>query len=257
LGKCFYFTICLFLFIFTQTVFEMSFPSPSSEIISLPHRSQPLTQGPVHMIYYLHDSLPTEEEAALRQAYEADLARLQRRISTGKLGKVPGVDEHPYVSMEKARLRELHQRRFDARLDAAPVNNIDLSKSGITQQIIQHWKLLEGAGKIRLHAICVMPNHVHLLASHPDPFERRSLLPLLERHKRSATRSINGLLNRKRQRVWASKAFERAVRPGTFNKIFWEVLQNPVRAGLANDPTTYWGSYWHPEMEWKNSSHPG
>ncbi|WP_173021328.1 transposase [Lewinella sp. W8] len=231
----------------------MSLPSPPPAVLELPHRSQPLTQGPVHIIYYLHDSLPAEREAALRKAYETDLAQLRRRISTGKLGEVPGVEEHPYLSMEKARLRELHQRRFDAELDHTTPTGINLTETDIRDQLLHHWKLLEQAGEVHLHAICVMPNHVHLLASHPDPFERRSLLPLLEKHKRATTRSINHLLHRKRQRVWAGKAFERAVRPGTFNKIFWEVLHNPVRAGLAGAPSNYPGNYWHPEMAWAGS----
>lgn len=229
----------------------MSLSSSPPEVLPLPHRNQPLTQGPVHIIYYLHGSLPAKQETELRQAYEADLEQLQRRLDSGRLGAVPGVDEHPYLKMERARLRELHQRRFDAQLDAAaPGLLVNLTKPGVRQELIGQWKLLERAREVLLHAVSVMPNHVHVLASHPDPFERRSLLPVLEKHKRATSRTINTRFQRKGKRLWASKAFERAVRPGTFNKIFWEVLHNPVRIGLSSSPSAYPGNYWQPALQW-------
>jgi putative transposase len=98
-----------------------------------------------------------------------------------------------------------------------------------------------GNGKLfHLHAIVVMPDHVHLAISPMSDEEGEVRLPrILQAIKGASAHRINRYLGR-RGRVWQDESFDRALR-STANvrgKIEY-MLGNPVRAGLVSNPNDY------------------
>ena len=100
---------------------------------------------------------------------------------------------------------------------------------------------LVGNGKqYQLHAVVVMPDHVHLgltpLADEDGPI---SLLEILQEIKSVSAHRINKYLGRKGS-LWQQESFDRAMREveNTFGKLEY-VLGNPVRAGLVSNPYDY------------------
>jgi putative transposase len=98
-----------------------------------------------------------------------------------------------------------------------------------------------GNGKLfHLHAIVVMPDHVHLAISPMSDEDGEVPLPkILQAIKGASAHRINRYLGR-RGRVWQDESFDRALR-STANlrgKIEY-MLGNPVRAGLVSNPNDY------------------
>ena len=94
-------------------------------------------------------------------------------------------------------------------------------------------------GQYLLHTWVVMPNHVHLLITPKiDPSE------VLRKMKGVSARDANRLLGATGQPFWQDKSFDRLVRNETeFQRIGSYILQNPVRAGLAQSEGEYrWSS---------------
>ena len=103
-----------------------------------------------------------------------------------------------------------------------------------------------------LLAYCVMPNHVHLaieLTEHSNdqesraPFAAYPLSRVLKRIKGRTAREANQLLHRQGG-FWHHESYDHVVRDGReLERIIWYLINNPVKAGLAQDwkawPFTY------------------
>jgi REP-associated tyrosine transposase len=96
----------------------------------------------------------------------------------------------------------------------------------------------------RLDAFTIMPNHVHCIFQPMmrgiEPYSLSSIMHSLKRH---TARKANELLNRC-GKFWAHESFDHYIRDGVESrKIIAYVLQNPVKAGLAEHwqdwPWTY------------------
>jgi REP element-mobilizing transposase RayT len=94
-------------------------------------------------------------------------------------------------------------------------------------------------GHFELHAYAVMPNHVHVLLTPSIGLETltRSL-------KTITARRANRLLGRTGQAFWQGESYDRLVRSREeFARVRAYVENNPVRAGLVNEPHLYpWSS---------------
>jgi REP-associated tyrosine transposase len=95
--------------------------------------------------------------------------------------------------------------------------------------------------KIRLHAVVVMPEHVHIICSMlrkagEGPY---SFAEVLNPIKGYSAHMINKLLNRTGT-VWLDESLDHVLRSQEKLEVKVEYLrQNPVRRGLVRDPSQY------------------
>ena len=100
---------------------------------------------------------------------------------------------------------------------------------------------VEGHGKkFDLQALVVMPDHAHLALT---PLVRTEgpvpLAEILQTIKGASAHRINELLHR-RGKVWQEESFDRALRrEEQCEAKLWYMLENPVRAGLVENPMDY------------------
>lgn len=85
--------------------------------------------------------------------------------------------------------------------------------------------------RYRLHAWCVMPNHVHAVV---EPMEGHSLSSILHSWKSFTAHQINKLQGRTGT-LWQSESYDHLIRDNAdFNHHVAYVRENPVAAGLKN-----------------------
>jgi putative DNA methylase len=90
-----------------------------------------------------------------------------------------------------------------------------------------------------LHAFVVMPNHIHLLLT------ACIALPKLTKSIKGITaKRANQLLGHTGQSFWQEESYDHLVRDGgEFQRIRLYIENNPVRTGLAPEPSAYrWSS---------------
>jgi REP element-mobilizing transposase RayT len=92
----------------------------------------------------------------------------------------------------------------------------------------------------RLHALVVMPDHVHMILSPlSDDNGPISIPEITQAIKSTSAHRINKHLGRK-GKVWQDESFDRALRREEHipEKVQY-LLENPLRAGLVGNPTHY------------------
>ena len=97
-------------------------------------------------------------------------------------------------------------------------------------------RIRQGADRdYELHAWVVMPNHAHLLI-----IPRVNVPILLRRLKGGSARKANKLLGQTGRPFWQDESYDHLVRDANeFHRIESYILQNPVRAGLAQSAEEY------------------
>lgn len=208
--------------------------------------NRPLTFHRVHLIYRLHNSIPAVQLSQLRETYREQLEELARLYSKKDLQ-----DKHLRQAYQRERdiLDAGFQQSIDEELDRIRQGPTYLKEPQLQKVIIDSWLSMERMGLVLVYAVCVMPNHVHALVSHAEPEGCSPLAPLMEKHKRFTGTRINKYLGIQGQRVWDSSVFDRDVRPGRFDTVFWYILKNPVKAGFCQNFEEWTGSYWRMERE--------
>ena len=100
--------------------------------------------------------------------------------------------------------------------------------------------MYEHQRSVRMHALVVMPEHVHFLVTvlndntgNPIPFYK-----VLGTIKSASAHRINKALNRQ-GKVWVNEAFDRMLRSGEFEPCVDYIKMNPVRRGLVDTPERY------------------
>jgi putative transposase len=181
---------------------RMSPLKPTSEWHSrnyLPHWEA--GEAPQAITFRLSDSLPLEA----RSRFEAELRSLP----------------------EEAHMRE--RRLFIERTLDAGRGEAFLSRPEIGE-IVEDALLFFDGERYRLHAWCVMPNHVHVLAT---PLAENALSALVHGWKSFTARKINAVLNRQGQ-VWFPEYYDRKIRTEQhFEAVRYYIEQTPVKAGLC------------------------
>lgn len=106
-------------------------------------------------------------------------------------------------------------------------------------------------GRIHLHAVVVMPDHVHLLLR-PLRDENGWPVPLvdiLQCFKGATAHRVNKLL-RTSGPVWEEESFDHVLRSDESLKEKCEYIrQNPVQAGLVRKPEYYRWLWIQPELK--------
>ena len=86
-----------------------------------------------------------------------------------------------------------------------------------------------------VHAYCVMPDHVHILAT--AAAEESNLIKLVESFKQDTGVSFE---HRTRRRLWQFKYYDRILRASdSVERVAWYIWLNPVRQGVCRVPGEY------------------
>jgi REP element-mobilizing transposase RayT len=106
--------------------------------------------------------------------------------------------------------------------------------------------------RMHLHAVVIMPNHVHLLLSplRDDNGWPILLVEILQCLKSATAHRINKLLGHSGP-VWEEESFDHVLRSDESLKEKCEYIrQNPVKAGLVRRPEDYRWLWVNPEFKW-------
>lgn len=178
--------------------------------------------------FRLAGSLPAEVVERLREEFLGDEKRLQKDFSGAAL------------LTERHKIQKKHFGRYDEWLDKMAHGPSWLQQAGIAQMIMDEARRLD-VNYYDLLALCVMPNHVHLLADmarindqdttcHPSPLSQA--LHLL---KGRTARYANQYLGRS-GKFWQDESYDHVVRDDAeLERILWYIINNPVKAGLVSD----------------------
>jgi hypothetical protein len=184
--------------------------------------------------FRLADSLPQ----AVLQTW---LAERENTIRTaGQMGR-------PLSEHEQQRLQKLHSERVETYLDAGH-GECRLRQPAIAQLVadaLRHFDVARAsrpmpAGappvpqpRYRLHAWCIMPNHVHLIV---EPLPGHALPDLLHSWKSFTAKAANRLLGRTGE-FWQTEYYDHLIRDdGDYAHALRYLLENPVVAGLSDWP---------------------
>jgi REP element-mobilizing transposase RayT len=158
-----------------------------------------------------------EEPQAIFFRLSDSMPRLVRERWAAELQHLP----------DEAQAREF-RKRIEALLDAG-YGEAFLSSQTIGPLVEASLLYFDGE-RYRLHAWCVMPNHVHVLAT---PIAGHSLSAIIHGWKSFTARKINAMLGRA-GKVWFEEYFDRKIRNDKhFEDAKYYIEQNPVKADLC------------------------
>ncbi|MCF8246886.1 MAG: hypothetical protein K9J37_17950 [Saprospiraceae bacterium] len=226
----------------------------------LPHWQPP--EGTFFITYRLFGSVPIIIIEELKKAHQVALLQIEREPFEKEgveLADLPPNIRNKWLAiMDKKRYEEgaRHFKRLDDFLDTNLNEPHWLKQPDIARLVAD--AIHHGADKYyKLWAFCIMSNHVHILLT---------MLPgapilwkVLQDSKKYTGRKANRLLGREGQ-FWETESFDHLVREkrtyqkGSFGRIFWYILNNPVKARLAVDWKDWPWSYAHPDFVPPNSS---
>ena len=111
------------------------------------------------------------------------------------------------------------------------------------EQLITLNHIKEGNKKFYiLHAVIVMPDHVHLIL---EPCAGYSLSRIMKGIKGVSARKIN-LARNSNGSIWQDESFDRIIRDeNEYNEKMLYMFENPLRAGLTEEPQDYIGWYYN------------
>ncbi len=136
--------------------------------------------------------------------------------------------------------------KIEKYLHAASGKDVHLLTSEEVQRIIIDSLLwFAKRGDIRLIAVCVMSNHVHLVIDQVKlPVE-----DLMKRHKSFTATMINRVLGRTGNTLWHQESFDHM--PRTQAKVLQKTtytINNAVAAGLVQFPADHTGTWWNEDV---------
>ena len=174
----------------------------------------------------LYDSLP----ASRVEAWQKERSIILQRAESSS---------RDHTEDEANRLEELRQD-IDRWLDKSTGSCL-FHQPEIAEQMSQALLHFHST-RYLLHAWCVMPNHVHILA---EPILPWSLQSIVKSWSAYTTRQINALLNRK-GRVWQQDSYDHLIRSNDeYRNTVDYIYHNPENAGLNKD---HWPWRWKPEI---------
>ena len=182
----------------------------------LPHWT---SEGATYTVTFrLGDSLP-------RSVLEAWIAERQNIVRTAEQMGRP-LSEH-----EIQRLHDLHSERVEAYLDAGH-GVCWLRRQEIAQLVVDALRFFDGQ-RYRMHAWCIMPNHVHTIF---EPIPGHALPSILHSLKSFTAKVANRVLG-KTGEFWQEEYYDHLIREGKdYMHAMRYLLDNPIKAGLENWP---------------------
>ena len=180
----------------------------------LPHWTR---DGATYAVTFrLGDSLP-------RPVLEAWLTERRDLIITAlQMGR-------PLSEFEEVRLQKLHSERVESYLDAGH-GACWLRRAEIAGLVADALRFFDGQ-RYRLHAWCVMPNHVHTIV---EPHPGHALPTILHSWKSFTAKAANRLLGRTGA-FWQDEYYDHLIRDAEdYAHALHYLRENPVKAGLEN-----------------------
>ena len=141
----------------------------------------------------------------------------------------------PLSKHEQTRLKRLFSARTEKYLDQL-YGECWLKNPVIAEIVLNALKYFDGT-RYRLHAWCVMPNHVHVVfTTLPTGAELQShLIPILHSWKSYTAHRANKVLRRVGP-FWQDEYYDRLIRSDNeLAHYIHYTLQNPVKANLSED----------------------
>ena len=181
----------------------------------LPHWDAP--EATYFVTFRLADSLPP----AICDRIERERKSLIRLFTSG---------ERSLTAVEKDQIRRFTFGRTDQSLDQGH-GNCWMRQREIAEVVANSLRFFDGL-RYRLHAWCVMPNHVHALITLRS---EETLDRVLHSWKSFSGSRANEILRRSGSTFWEHESFDRLVRSDhEFFKVWRYILANPGKAGLKN-----------------------
>jgi REP element-mobilizing transposase RayT len=166
--------------------------------------------------FRLADSLPS----AVLQEFEFERADI---IATAKAMR------RELTLPERSRLVKLFVRRMETHLDAGSGSCL-LAKLNVADMLVRTLRHFHGS-RYRLHAWCVMPNHVHVVFR---PLAEYKLSAVLHAWKSYSAKEANRILRRSGD-FWQREYYDHLIRDERdLQRCIRYVLDNPKKAGLKN-----------------------
>jgi REP element-mobilizing transposase RayT len=184
---------------------------------NLPHWR--LDDSTYAVTFRLADSIPVSVLKALKEERDKSIRECQDLA-------------RPLTQIELRRINYLFSERVETWLDrgcgACILRNMDYAR------IVRDSLLFRDGEKYRLHAWCVMPNHVHVVA---HVFKGEDLSTIVKGWKGFTSYKINSLRGIRGLSVWQTEPYDHLVRDqeDLLHQIEY-VLRNPSAAKLENWP---------------------
>lgn len=205
-----------------------------------------LPNTPTHITYRLYGSIPNLPLQKLHSSHRLQRLRLEEQYPQVRRRADQALREE---YLEACRAAEIdHYLNYDRMLDAGMTGPRYLRGSSAKRIVLDSWHHLARQHNLRIYAISVMDNHVHVLLENCSANQLVSLVELLRNHKKYTATQLNRLHGMKGRRVWAEKEYSRTVRRGGFEHVLWYVLNNPVKAGLTDAPLSWVGNWWAEDL---------
>ncbi len=191
---------------------------------NLPHWRQ---EGVTYFVTFRQkDSIPK----AVWEAMKTEAVAWNQRIDDH-------VREHGEISTSMAADWEAFQRRQwiqAERIADECQGSCVLADAEVRQMMVDALMFFEGSRQV-MHALVVMPNHVHALVT---PLPGWTLEKLTQSWKGFTSRTINGYLGREGP-LWQEESFDRIVRNEEhFERVVKYIVANPVKARVGVDRST-------------------
>jgi len=139
--------------------------------------------------------------------------------------------DRPLSEDEENRLQHLHSERVEAYLDAGH-GACWMRQPGIAQIVADALRFFDGQ-RYRLHAWCVMPNHVHVILT---PTAGHTLTSVLHSWKSFTAKAANCQLGRTGA-FWQEEYYDHLIRNADdYAHALRYLAENPTKAGLTDWP---------------------
>ncbi len=187
--------------------------------------------------FRLFGSLPANIITALREEYESEVRLLKEESQARRDHFDPSV------------LHRWYFERFDEFLEKYSDGPQYLLKNEVALTVADSLHFWSGK-RYTLVAFCIMPNHVHLIIDiggfQITEYKNKSsykLSRIMETLKGYTAKSANKILSRTGS-FWQKESYDHVVRDGNeLNRIIRYVMDNPVKAGLVNNPEEWKWTY--------------
>jgi REP element-mobilizing transposase RayT len=207
-------------------------------------KHRPIGLTPVHITIRLKDSLPRKELDRLMQEREALYVAAEKEIDA--------LPNEVFAVVSKRYLQQIaedFELIFDQALHEKSNGPYHLAKPDVRQVIFDSWHWLAEHHGLYVYAICIMSNHVHILVRGPEGQSPLDPAMIMKGHKSFTSRECAKLLDRVGEAFWEKNYFDRDVREGTFTRVMWYILNNPVSAGLVDHWEDWPGTWLHPDFD--------
>jgi REP element-mobilizing transposase RayT len=109
------------------------------------------------------------------------------------------------------------------------------ANSRVAAWLVAQLRKHSAACKFHVHAYCIMPDHMHVLAA--AAAEESNLIKLVESFKQETAFEFQ---RRSHRRLWQFKYYDRILRAGdAVDRVAWYIWLNPVRQGLCRAQADY------------------